>query len=85
MRKRRLRARRSRILTMHIVFRLDIGLKFARSDFGKPGFFSRGEISRASLNLDEEVIMRTRFIFQTNNTKYVHTFKYHRREKSVTR
>ena len=24
----------------------DISLKFARSDFGKPGFFSRGEISK---------------------------------------
>ena len=34
-----------------MVFRLDIGLKFARSDSGKPGFFSRGEIS-VSLNLD---------------------------------
>ena len=31
-----------------MVFRLDIGLKFARSDFGKPGFFSRGEISAIS-------------------------------------
>ena len=30
--------------------RFDIGLKFARSDFGKPGFFNRGEMS-ASLNL----------------------------------
>ena len=38
-----------------MVFRLDIGLKFARSDFGKPGFFSRGEIS-ASLNLDGKVV-----------------------------
>ena len=47
--KIRERARRSRILPM--VFRLDIGLKFARSDFGKPGFFSRGEIS-ASLNFE---------------------------------
>ena len=37
-----------------MVFRLDIGLKFARSDFGKPGFFSRGEIS-ASLNLEGKV------------------------------
>ena len=37
-----------------MVFRLDIGLKFARSDFGKPGFFSKGEIS-ASLNLDGKV------------------------------
>ena len=37
-----------------MVFRLDIGLKFARTDFGKPGFFSRGEIS-ASLNLDGKV------------------------------
>ena len=50
--EKRLRARRSRILTM--VSRLDIGLKFARSDFGKPGFISRGEIS-ASLNLDRKV------------------------------
>ena len=33
---------------------LDISLKFARSDFGKPGFFSRGEIS-ASLNLEGKV------------------------------
>ena len=40
--------RRSRILPM--VFRLDIGLKFARSGFGEPGFFSSSEIS-ASLNL----------------------------------
>ena len=31
-----------------MVFRLDIGLKFARSDFGKPGFFRRGEISACS-------------------------------------
>ena len=46
------RPRCSRIFPM--VFRLDIGLKFARSDFGKPGFFSRGEIS-ASLNLDGKV------------------------------
>ena len=46
------RARRSRNLPM--VFRLDIGLKFARSDFGKPGLFSRGEIS-ASLNFEGKV------------------------------
>ena len=52
MRKKRKRARRSRILP--IVFRLDIGLKFARFDFGKPGFFRRGERS-ASLNLDGKV------------------------------
>ena len=51
--KKRARARRSRILPM--VFRLDIGLKFARSDFGKPGFFSRGEMS-ASLNLDGKLV-----------------------------
>ena len=50
--KKRERARRSRILPM--VFRLDIGLKFARSYFGKPGFLSRGEIS-ASLNLEGKV------------------------------
>ena len=37
-----------------MVFRLDIGLKFAISDFGKPGFFSRGEIS-ASLNFEGKV------------------------------
>ena len=37
-----------------MAFRLDIGLKFARSDFGKPGFFNSGEIS-ASLNLDGKV------------------------------
>ena len=37
-----------------MVFRLDNGLKFARSDFDKPGFFSRGEIS-VSLNLDGKV------------------------------
>ena len=37
--KKRERARRSRILSM--VFRLDIGLKFARSDFVKPGVLSR--------------------------------------------
>ena len=37
-----------------MVFRFDIGLKFARSDFGKPGFFNSGEIS-ASLNLDGKV------------------------------
>ena len=36
--KIRERARRSRSLPM--VFRLDIGLKFAGSDFGKPGFFN---------------------------------------------
>ena len=46
------RARCSRIFPM--VFRFDIGLKFARSDFGKPGFFSRGRIS-ASLNLEGQV------------------------------
>ena len=50
--KIRERARRSRILPM--VYRFDIGLKFARSDFGKPGFFNSGEIS-ASLNLDGKV------------------------------
>ena len=50
--KKRERARRSRIFPM--VFRLDIGLKFARSDFGKSGFLSRGEIS-ASLNLEGKV------------------------------
>ena len=32
-----------------MVFKLEIGLKFARSDFGKPIFFSRGVMS-ASLN-----------------------------------
>ena len=37
-----------------MVFRFDIGLKFARSDFGKPGFFKSGEIS-ASLYLDGRV------------------------------
>ena len=37
-----------------MVFRLNIGLKFARSDFGKPGFFNSREIS-ASLNLDGKV------------------------------
>ena len=42
--KKRERARRSRILPM--VFRLDIDLKFARSDFCKPGFFSRSEIHK---------------------------------------
>ena len=52
MRKKRERTRRSRILPM--VFRFDIGLKFARSDFGEPGFFSSGEIS-VSLNLDGKV------------------------------
>ena len=51
MRKKRERARRSRILPM--IFRFDIVLKFVRSDFGKPGFFNSGEIS-ASLNLDEK-------------------------------
>ena len=50
--KNRERARCSRIFSM--VFRLDIGLKFARSDFGKPGFFSRGEIN-GSLNLEGKV------------------------------
>ena len=50
--KKRERARRSRILPM--VFILNIGLKFARSDFGKPGFSSRGEI-RASLNFEGKV------------------------------
>ena len=38
--KKRERARRSRIFPM--VFKLEIGLKFARSDFGKPGFFLAG-------------------------------------------
>ena len=37
-----------------MVFRLDIGLKFVRTDFGKPGFFSRGEIN-ASLNFEGKV------------------------------
>ena len=57
--KKRERARRSRILPM--VIRLDIGLKFARSDFGKPSFLSRGEIS-ASLNSEGIVAwMKDRF------------------------
>ena len=50
--KKRERARRSRIFPM--VFKLEIGLKFARSDFGKPGFSSRGVIS-ASLNFEGKV------------------------------
>ena len=58
--KKRERARRSRIFPM--VFRLDIGLKFARCDFGKPGFISRGEIS-ASLNLEGKVAwVKDRFV-----------------------
>ena len=49
---KRERARRSRIFPM--VFKLEIGLKFARSDFGEPGFFRRGVIS-ASLNFEGKV------------------------------
>ena len=37
-----------------MVFRLDVDLKFARSDFGEPDFFSRVEMS-ASLYLDGKV------------------------------
>ena len=44
-----------------MLFRLDIGLKFARSDFGKPGFFNSGELS-VSLNLDGKVAwLKVRF------------------------
>ena len=50
--RRRARAKRSKILPM--VFKFEIGLKFARSDLGKPGFFRSGETS-ASLNLDGKV------------------------------
>ena len=50
--RRRARARRSKILPM--VFKFEIGLKFARSDLGKPGFFRSGEMS-ASLNLEGKV------------------------------
>ena len=50
--KIRERTRRSRIFPM--VFRLDISLKFPRSDFGKPGFFSRAELS-ANLNFERNV------------------------------
>ena len=50
--RRRARARRSKILPM--VFKFEIGLKFARSDLGKPGFFRSGETS-ASLNLEGKV------------------------------
>ena len=49
--KQRVRARRSRILP--IVSRLDIDLKFVRSDFGEPGFFSKGEISATDWNSPE--------------------------------
>ena len=45
-------ARRSRILP--IVLRLEIGLKFERSDRDKPGFLRRG-IMRACLNFDQKV------------------------------
>ena len=31
---------------MEVFAALHISLKYARSDFGKPGFFSRGEISK---------------------------------------
>ena len=50
--KIRERARRSRILPM--VFRLDIGLKFANPILANQVFFSRGEIS-ASLNFEGKV------------------------------
>ena len=50
--RRRARARRSKILPM--VFKFEIGLKFARSDLGKPGFFRSGETS-ACLNLEGKV------------------------------
>ena len=46
--KMRARASLSRILP--IVLRLEMGLRLERSDFDKPCFFKRGEIS-ASLNL----------------------------------
>ena len=41
-------------MILPMVFRLNIVLKFARSDFSEPGFFSRGKIC-ASLNLDGKV------------------------------
>ena len=50
--KKRERARCSRIFPM--VFKLEIGLKFVSSDFGKPGFFSRG-VMNASLNFEGKV------------------------------
>ena len=37
-----------------MVFRFDIGLKFQRSDFVKPGFFSTSEIS-TNLNFEGKV------------------------------
>ena len=46
--KSRARASRSKILP--IVLRLEMGLKLEGSDFDKPGFFKRGEMS-ANLKL----------------------------------
>ena len=37
-----------------MVFKFEIGRKFESSDFGRPGFFRRGEMS-ASLNFDGKV------------------------------
>ena len=66
------KTRRLRILPM--VFRLDISLKFARSDFGKPGFFSRGGIS-ASLNLDGKVAcVKERFVKCEMRMEKAHDF-----------
>ena len=50
--EKRARTRRSRILP--IVFKFEMGWKFESSDFGRPDFFRRGEMS-ASLNFDEKV------------------------------
>ena len=47
--RRRAKAKRSNILP--IVFKLEIGLKFERSDLESPGFFRRG-VMRACLNFD---------------------------------
>ena len=61
-----------------MVFRLDIGLKFARSDFGEPGLVSRGEIS-ASLNLEGKVAwVKDRFAkcemrMESSSSSRVHT------------
>ena len=37
-----------------MVFKFEIGRKLERSDFGRPGFFRRGEMS-ASLNFDRNM------------------------------
>ena len=59
-----------------MVFRLDIGLKFARSLFSKPGFSSRGEES-PSLNLEGKVVwMKDRFAkCEMRMEKWPHDFR----------